>query len=102
MKTGINGIVAFIDGTADYKPGDMPPKEPSSYLEWTAWAEVQYKAGLKQVECVKCGKWRTPQELSGEVFESQVFRRDRQHRMHPVTIREVICTACAAEHEVKV
>lgn len=49
----------------EYKPGDMPPE---GYLAWHEWAEVQRKAGIKQVECGKCGKWKTPQELSGTVL----------------------------------
>lgn len=44
-----------------YKPGDMPPE---GYLQWHEWAEVQRKAGLKQVQCPTCALWRTPQELS--------------------------------------
>lgn len=45
----------------EYKPGDLPP---DGYLAWHEWAEVQYNAGIKQVECGQCGKWKTPQELS--------------------------------------
>lgn len=44
-----------------FKPGDMPPE---GYLQWHEWAEVQRKAGIKQVECPTCGLWKTPQELS--------------------------------------
>jgi hypothetical protein len=47
-----------------YEPGDLPP---DGYLAWHEWAEVQRKAGIKQVRCGGCGLWRTPQELSGEV-----------------------------------
>mgnify|MGYP001570905252 CR=1 FL=1 len=47
----------------EYKPGDLPPE---GYLAWHEWAEVQRKAGIKQVECGRCGRWKTPQELSGE------------------------------------
>lgn len=52
----------MLDTTKDYKPGDLPPEE--GYLEWHAWAEVQRKAGIKQVPCPDCGLWCTPQELS--------------------------------------
>jgi uncharacterized paraquat-inducible protein A len=48
----------------NYKPGDMPPR---GYLAWHEWAEVQRKAGIKQVACSQCGLWRTPQELSDKV-----------------------------------
>jgi hypothetical protein len=47
--------------TPDYKPGDLPP---DGYLQWHAWAEVQRKAGIKQVQCPTCSLWKTPQELS--------------------------------------
>jgi hypothetical protein len=50
-----------IEATPWYKPGDLPPK---GYLQWHEWAEVQRKAGIKQVQCPTCGKWQTPQELS--------------------------------------
>ena len=44
-----------------FKPGDQPP---DTYLAWMDWAEVQLKAGIKQVQCGICGLWKTPQELS--------------------------------------
>lgn len=44
-----------------YKPGDPPP---GGYLNWHAWAEVQSKAGLKQVKCDRCRLFRFPQELA--------------------------------------
>lgn len=47
------------------KPGDNPPKR---YLAWHEWAEVQRKAGIKQVRCRRCGLWKTPQELSGQTM----------------------------------
>jgi hypothetical protein len=46
---------------AAYKPGDPPP---GGYLNWHAWAEVQAKAGLEQVQCDRCHLWRFPQELA--------------------------------------
>lgn len=55
----IPGGILTVAG--NYKPGDMPP---TGYLDWHEWAEVQHKAGLRQVECGRCGKWRYPQELS--------------------------------------
>lgn len=44
-----------------YQPGDLPPE---GYLQWHEWAEVQRKAGIRQVECPTCALWQTPQELS--------------------------------------
>ncbi len=53
--------VACLLTQATYKPGDQPPE---GYLAWHEWADVQRKAKIKQVECGKCGLWKTPQELS--------------------------------------
>ena len=53
-------VVCILE-QATYKPGDLPP---TGYLEWHEWAEVQRKAGIKQRQCAKCGKWKTPQEMS--------------------------------------
>ena len=54
-----NWIHVSIAG--EYKPGDLPP---DGYMQWHEWAEVQRKAGIKQVQCPTCSLWRTPQELS--------------------------------------
>ena len=40
---------------------------PSGYLAWHEWAEVQHKAGLKQKECGRCGKFFYPQELINKI-----------------------------------
>lgn len=48
----------------EYKPGDMPPE---GRLAWDEWASVQDNAGLRQKECLRCGKWQYPQELSGKM-----------------------------------
>lgn len=71
-----------------YKPGDLPPE---GYLAWHEWAEVQRKAGIKQVQCGKCGLWKTPQELSG-----QTMRWTAQSRKGPVEMTAPICSKCAA------
>jgi hypothetical protein len=54
----------FLTMQKNYKPGDPPPV---GYLAWHEWAEVQYKAGLRQVACSQCGLWRFPQGLSDKV-----------------------------------
>lgn len=60
----------------DYKPGDLPPE---GYLQWHEWAEVQRKAGIKQVECPTCSRWKTPQELSTrEITWTVTDRRGRE------------------------
>lgn len=59
--TQIHG--GIVCTTPEFKPGDLPPE---GYLAWHEWAEVQRKAGIVQVQCGKCGLWKTPQELSGQ------------------------------------
>lgn len=78
------GIVCV---TPEFKPGDQAPE---GYLAWYEWAEIQHKAGLRQQECGRCGKWKYPQELSG-----QVDRYEAQSRKGPVTIETAVCNNCA-------
>ena len=86
-------VGAILNEQPAFKPGDLPPE---GYLAWHEWAEVQRKAEIKQVECGRCGLWKTPQELSGIVDTAQLFdKRGRQ-----VTITHSVCTKCAgAQHE---
>jgi len=72
----------------DYKPGDQPP---TGYLDWHEWAEVQHKAGLRQKECGRCGKWKYPQELS-----DQTDRHEMQSRKGPVTVATPVCNKCVS------
>jgi len=60
-KRGPFGSIITVQD--EYKPGDPPP---DGYLAWHEWADVQRKAGIKQKQCVSCGKWRVPVELSGK------------------------------------
>lgn len=60
----IPGGVLTVAG--NYKPGDPAP---TGYLAWHEWAHIQHKAGLRQKQCAKCGKWKYPQELSSKVFQ---------------------------------
>ena len=83
-----NGGVLTIAG--EYKPGDQAP---SGYLDWHEWAEVQHKAGLRQKECGRCGKWKFPQELSATTDEHEM-----QSRSGPVTVITPVCNACAASN----
>lgn len=57
----IPGIAAIVTYSPGFKAGDPAP---SGYLDWHEWAEVQHKAGLRQVQCPNCGRWKYPQELS--------------------------------------
>ena len=86
---------AIITASPEFKPGDMPPK---GYLDWHEWAEVQHKAGLRQVSCAICGKWRYPQELSNKTVDwTGVDNRGRKHEQ-----TDAVCKACdrqAAEKE---
>ena len=79
-----NGIVCVQQS---YRPGDQPP---AGYLAWHEWAGTQHKAGLRQKECGRCGKWLYPQELS-----DQIDRREAKSRKGPVTVETAVCFKCA-------
>lgn len=78
--------VACILAQETYKPGDQAPE---GYLEWHEWAEAQHKAGLRQKQCVKCGLWRYPQELSAEwiMWEGITARGRKVKQMAPVCLK---------------
>jgi hypothetical protein len=75
---------------ADYEIGSLPPEE---YLQWHEWAGVQYKAGLRQAQCGRCGKWKFPQELSDivDICHAYTTRRGGQK----VTLKSPTCLVCA-------
>jgi len=50
---------------------------------------VQRKAGIKQVQCGKCGLWKTPQELSGETIQWTA-----RSRKGPVVQAAPVCRKC--------
>jgi hypothetical protein len=78
----------------EYKPGDLPPE---GYLQWHEWAEVQRKAGIKQVQCPTCGLWRTPQELSThEIVWTLTDGRGKTHKR-----QEFECSKCFLGREHK-
>jgi len=72
---------------AEYKPGDQPPE---GYLAWHEWAEVQWKAGIKQSQCGECGKWNTPQEMS----EASGAFEAKDNRGRVVVMMRPICHKC--------
>jgi len=78
--------VVCILAQKTYKPGDQPPE---GYIAWHEWADVQRKAGIKQVQCGKCGLWNTPQELSGKTVHWTL-----QSRKGPVEQSAQICNKC--------
>lgn len=82
-----NGIVCTSDA---YKPGDQPPE---GYLAWHEWADIQRKAGIKQVECGTCGLWKTPQELSAEFVE---FTGTTPHGKKNI-INMPLCNGCSTK-----
>lgn len=61
------GMICLL-AQKEYKPGDLPPKG-NNYLAWHEWADVQYKAGIKQKPCKRCGKWLTPQEVDSHLAQ---------------------------------
>ena len=71
---------------ANFRPGDLPPE---GYLAWHEWADVQRKAGIKQVACGRCGLWKCPQE-----FSKTVDRMEAQSRNGPVTLASPVCNTC--------
>ena len=75
----------------EYKPGDQPP---DGYLAWMEWAEVQRKAGIKQVQCGRCGSWKTPQELSDIVDKYSAFKIENGEKV-PVEMTNPVCNKCA-------
>ena len=79
--------IACVLAGQNYKPGDPAPK---GYLAWQEWAEVQHKAGLRQVECGQCGNWKYPHELSGVVVVSHPFQRDGT----PFNVEDPVCKEC--------
>jgi hypothetical protein len=62
----------------------------SGYLAWREWAETQYKAGLRQDQCGRCGQWKFPQELA-----SPVDRNTLQSKQGPVEGTTRVCQCCA-------
>lgn len=77
----------YVDCGGDYSPGDPPPE---GYCQWHEWAQVQYKAGLRQQRCGICSLWKFPQELSGETLELELFRSDGAK----VNLLDPICKDC--------
>lgn len=86
-----NGIMCTQE---KFKPGDQAP---SGYLAWHEWAEVQHKAGLRQVECGRCCKWQYPQELSDVMDKFIVTNRYGEK----ITKAGHVCIKCLAAQEKK-
>lgn len=82
MDKRLDGAIITIQ--EDYQPGDQPPE---GYLAWHEWADVQFKAGIKQVECGSCGLWKTPQELSEEFVVTRCVKSGRE-------LKQPFCNKC--------
>jgi hypothetical protein len=89
---------AYLTAHPNFKPGDLPPQDASDYLGRSEWGEIQHKAGLRPVECGKCGRWAYPQELSGKTVEERAFIVT-QGGVEPVATTSPICTNCAAAEQ---
>jgi hypothetical protein len=80
--------LAYLTVGGEYKPGDPAP---SGYLDWHEWAAVQHKAGLRQDECGRCGRWKYPQELSDLKIKTPAKTRSGMG----VTLESAVCNECA-------
>lgn len=86
------GTTFIVTEQSGWKPGDKPPSSEHDYLGWHAWAEVQHKAGLRQVACGGCGRWKYPQELSPD--RQRWTARTTAGKKIEVT--DPLCLKCAA------
>lgn len=88
--------IGFVLTGSDFKPGDPAP---ISYQAWHEWAEVQHKAGLRQVQCGRCSLWKFSQELGDlkDTHETQTGRGAKQGRGKKVTVVSPVCLKCAAK-----
>ena len=89
IRIKIGGAVAILTVAGEYEPGSQPPKT-NGYMDMEEWWRVQRKAGLRQVECGRCGRWKFPQELSATVDKSTAHKRDGT----PVPIASPVCNEC--------
>lgn len=78
----------MIDCSQRYKPGDLPPK---GYIAWHEWADVQRRAGIRQVKCCVCSLWKSPQELSGKTVKWTAHRGGIE-----INMESPVCSQCAA------
>ncbi|MNX11323.1 hypothetical protein D3C86_410830 [compost metagenome] len=93
IRVNIGGSVAILSVGGAYEPGSQPPAT-HGYMDMEEWWRVQRKAGLKQVACGRCGRWKFPQELSATVDKSTAHKRDGT----PVPIESPVCNGCNSQH----
>lgn len=70
----LNGYACRLEYVGDYAPGDPPP---DGYCDWHAWAEIQYKSGLRQKRCGICSLFAFPQELSDKTVSGTDAKKRR-------------------------
>lgn len=91
IRFGLKCQPCYLTFGGVYKPGDPAP---TGYLAWHEWAEVQHKAGLRQVRCCDCGLCRYPQELTPDPVVHTAYRKTRKGEMIPVQISGRRCVKC--------
>lgn len=96
MGDGSFAILTHQDG---WKKGDQPPADPSDYLGWHAWAEVQYKAGLRQRQCGRCQGWKFPQEMSAKEDMTTLYR-DKACKK-PFKVKSPVCNSCSSRDDIR-
>lgn len=89
IRVNFGGTPAILTVAETYEPGSQPPKT-HGYMDMEEWWRVQRKAGLRQVECGRCGRWKFPQELSPAVDKSTLHKRDGT----PVPVESPVCNEC--------
>jgi hypothetical protein len=77
---------------------EVGSQAPEGYLQWHEWAEIQHKAGLRQVQCGQCLLWRYPQELSGAELRYEVSDKRGNKRM----VSEPVCNKCHLDRLAKI
>ena len=66
---------------------------PAGYVEWHEWAEAQHNAGIKQIQCAKCGLWNAPHEFSTKT------RRFMAHELNGNSKQvSPVCIKCEANN----
>lgn len=89
IRVSFGGTPAILTVSGNYEPGSQPPTT-NGYMDMEEWWRVQRKAGLRRIECGRCGCWKFPQELSGTVDTSTAYKRDGT----PVPIESPVCNGC--------
>jgi hypothetical protein len=79
-----------IDAEGDFLP--CGPR-PDGYLAAHAWAQVQLRAGRKEVRCMSCSLWHFDFEMDDEIHVSHASAS--KFGEPNVTVRSQRCKPCA-------